>query len=82
MSHPSGKVTWVNWKDVLPRVPAWHERPSGLLVPTNVDRPAVQPSDDRPPPGVELPQPELFVRGRVPSSFEQFRTYPDEAALG
>jgi hypothetical protein len=82
MSHPSGKVTWVNWKDVLPRVPAWHERPSGLLVPTNVNRPAVQPSDDRPPPGVELPQPELFVRGRVPSSFEQFRTYPDEAALG
>jgi hypothetical protein len=34
-SHPPGNVDRVNWKDVLPRVPAWHERPSGLLVPTN-----------------------------------------------
>jgi hypothetical protein len=72
----------VNWKDVLPGVPAWHERPSGLLVPTNVSRPAVRASDDRLPPGVDLPRPDLFVLGRVPSSFEQFRTYPDEAALG
>jgi hypothetical protein len=63
-------------------VPAWHERPSGLLVPTNVDRPAVSASHDPPPPGVDLPRPDLFVLGRVPSSFEQFRTYPDEAALG
>jgi hypothetical protein len=72
----------VNWKDVLAAVPAWHERPSGLLVPTNLDRPAVRASDDRPPPGVDLPRPDLFVLGRVPSSFEQFRTYPDETALG
>jgi hypothetical protein len=75
-------VDRVNWKDVLPGLPAWHERPSGLLVPTIVDRPAVSASDDRRPPGVDLPQPDLFVLGRVPSSFEQFRTYPDEAALG
>lgn len=72
----------VNWKDVLPGLPAWHQRPSGLLVPTNIDRPAVRASDDRPPPVVDLSRPDLLVLGRVPSSFEQFRTYPDEAALG
>jgi hypothetical protein len=72
----------MSWKDVLPGVPAWHERPSGLLVPTNVPRPAIRAGDDRPPPGVDLPRPDLFVFGRTPSSFEQFRTYPDEAALG
>ena len=33
-------------------------------------------------PAFDLPRPDLFVLGRVPSSFEQFRTYPDEAALG
>ena len=72
----------MNWKDILAAVPAWHERPSGLLVPTNLDRPAVRASDDRPPPSVDLSRPDLFVLGRVPSSFEQFRTYPDEAAIG
>jgi hypothetical protein len=72
----------VNWKDVLIRVPSWHERPSGLLVPTNVDRPAVSASDERLRPGVDVPRPDLFVIGQLPSSFEQFRTYPDEAALG
>jgi hypothetical protein len=71
----------MSWKDVLIAVPAWHERPSGLLIPTKVDRPAVSARDDRPPPGVVLPQPGLFVFGRVPSSFEQFRTYPDETGL-
>ncbi len=72
----------MNWTDVIARVPAWHQRPSGLLVPTNVDRPAVTEGSDRPPPGVELPQPDLLVLARPPSSFEQFRTYPDEAGLG
>jgi hypothetical protein len=71
----------VNWKAVLAKVPAWHERPSGLLVPTNVDGPAVRASDDGLPPGVDVPRPDLFVLGRVPSSFEQFRTYPDERGL-
>jgi hypothetical protein len=72
----------VNWKDILPAVPAWHERPSGLLVPTNIDRPAVRAGADRLPRGVDVSEPALFVLGRAPSSFEQFRAYPDEAALG
>ena len=72
----------VNWREVLPGVPAWHERPSGLLVPTNVDRLAVTEGGDGLPPGVELPRPDLVVLARPPSSFKYFRTYPDEAALG
>jgi hypothetical protein len=72
----------VNWTDALARVPTWHQRPSGLLVPTTVDRPAVTEGGDRPPPGVELPRPDLIVLARPPSSLQQFRTYPDEAALG
>ncbi|MGH2955435.1 MAG: hypothetical protein ACRDL6_00370, partial [Solirubrobacterales bacterium] len=72
----------MNWRDVLPGVPAWHERPSGLLVPTNVDRPAITEGGDGLPPGVELPRPDLVVLARPPSSFKYFRTYPDEAALG
>lgn len=72
----------MHWTDAIARVPAWHQRPSGLLVPTNVDRPVVTEGGDRPPPGVELPRPDLFVLARPPSSFEQFRTYPDEEGLG
>jgi hypothetical protein len=81
-SHPRGKVDRVHWKDVLPGVPAWHERPSGLLAPTNVDGPAVRARDDRLPPGVGVPGPDLLVLGQAPSFVEQIRTYPDEAALG
>jgi hypothetical protein len=72
----------VDWTDVIARVPAWHQHPSGLLVPTNVDRPAVTKGGDRPPPGVELPPPGVLVLARPPSSFQQFRTYPDEQGLG
>lgn len=72
----------MNWKDALPGVPSWHERPSGLLIPTDIDRPAVPDSDEPLPAGLPVRPPDLVVLGRPPSSFEQFRVYPDESVLG
>lgn len=63
-------------------LPRWSRRPSGLLVPTEVNRPVIRTDLPPLPDGLALPEPSLVVIGRPVSSFDQFRVFVDEAALG
>jgi hypothetical protein len=70
--------------DPLLRVPSWHERPSGLLVPTgDPGRPALLAPQGRSqvPPELREP-PNVWIIGRLPSAWDQFGVYPDEPNLG
>src|SRR5437870_2618637 len=69
------------WTDAFLRVPRWHQRPSGLFVLTEISRPVVSETPAGLPEDVGLSEPDLILIGKPPSSFEQMRTFVDEAGL-
>src|SRR6266496_988229 len=72
----------MRWIDLVPRVPRWSTRPSGLIVPTQIPGTDVSEAGQALPPGVTAPEPGLVVFGQLPSSFEQMRVFMSEEALG
>ena len=72
----------MRWTDALVRVPRWSEHPSGLLVPTNIRRPLANPDPVDLPPGIQVNDAALLIMAKPPSSFDQIRTFVDEAGLG
>jgi hypothetical protein len=71
----------MHWTDSLISVPRFSQRPSGLLVPTDLDRPAIGPGD-RLSDGTPIAKDAFFVMSKQPSSTEQMRVVIDEAGVG
>ncbi len=71
----------MSWADRLLHVNRWSKRPSGLIVPTEINRPVLS-GDEAEALGSNRGSPLLMIVGRRPSSFEQMRVFIDEEAVG
>jgi hypothetical protein len=71
----------VNWTDALIRVPRFSQRPSGLIVPTELARPAVSGDGSELEGGVPIGSDAIFIMANPPSALEQMRVVIDEGGL-
>jgi hypothetical protein len=71
----------MSWADRLLHVNRWSRQPSGLIVPTEIDRPVLSGAEAELL-GADLGAPFLMVVGGRPSSFEQMRVFIDEESVG
>lgn len=71
----------MHWTDSLIGVPRFSERPSGLLVPTDLNRPAVTPGD-RLGDGTPIAKDAFVVISKRPSELDQMRVVIDESGIG
>src|SRR5262245_35846199 len=70
------------WTDALIAIPPFVERPSGLLVPTEVARPVVSQDGRTLQGGVPITEDAVFIVAKPPSALEQMRVVIDEDGLG
>jgi hypothetical protein len=71
----------MSWADRLLHVYRWSKQPSGLILPTDIDRPVLSGAEAEAL-GVNFGAPTLMIVGRRPSSFEQMRVFLDEESVG
>lgn len=72
----------MSWTDGLLRINRWSKQPSGLIVPTEIDRPVLSGPEAEALDNINFGAPPLMIVAQRPSSFEQMRVFVDEESVG